>query len=104
MHRHNSRSLGKCLSRWDYQEVVRVSSTVFERVQGVVSEQLGVDPEKVTPDAEFVQDLNADSLDLVELIMQLEEEFGVEISDEQAESIVTVGDAMEFIQEHTAAK
>lgn len=79
-------------------------SSVFERVQGVVSEQLGVDLEKVTADAEFVQDLNADSLDLVELIMQLEEEFGVEISDEQAESIVTVGDALEFIQEHTAAK
>ncbi len=81
-----------------------MSSSVFERVQNVVSEQLGVDSDKVTPDAEFVQDLNADSLDLVELIMQLEEEFGVEISDEQAESIVTVGDAMEFIQEHTAAK
>jgi acyl carrier protein len=55
-------------------------------------------------EAEFVQDLNADSLDLVELIMQLEEEFGVEISDEQAESIVTVGDAFEFIQEHGEGK
>ena len=81
-----------------------MSSSVFERVQNVVSEQLGVDPEKVTPDAEFVQDLNADSLDLVELIMQLEEEFSVEISDEQAESIVTVGDALEFIQEHADAE
>jgi acyl carrier protein len=80
-----------------------VDST-FERVQGVVSEQLGVEPEKVTLDAEFVQDLNADSLDLVELIMQLEEEFGIEISDEQAENIQTVGDAVEFIQEHMAAK
>jgi len=81
-----------------------VSSSVFERVQNVVSEQLGVDLEKVTMEAEFVQDLNADSLDLVELIMQLEEEFGVEISDEQAESIVTVGDAFEFIQEHGEGK
>lgn len=81
-----------------------MSSSVFERVQSVVSEQLGVDLDKVTPEAEFVQDLNADSLDLVELIMQLEEEFGVEISDEQAESIVTVGDAFEFIQEHGAGK
>jgi acyl carrier protein len=81
-----------------------VSSSVFERVQSVVSEQLGVDLDKVTPEAEFVQDLNADSLDLVELIMQLEEEFGVEISDEQAESIVTVGDAFEFIQEHGEGK
>lgn len=80
------------------------SSSVIERVRGVVAEQLGVDPEKVTLDAEFVQDLNADSLDLVELIMQLEEEFGVEISDEEAENIVTVGDALEYIQEHTAAK
>ncbi|HVX30115.1 MAG TPA: acyl carrier protein [Nitrolancea sp.] len=81
-----------------------MSSSVFERVQSVVSEQLGVDLDKVTMEAEFVQDLNADSLDLVELIMQLEEEFGVEISDEQAESIVTVGDAFEFIQEHGEGK
>lgn len=89
----------------DNREVVGVSSSsVFDRVQNVVSEQLGVDSDKVTPDAEFVQDLNADSLDLVELIMQLEEEFGVEISDEEAENIVTVGDALEYIQEHTAAK
>lgn len=80
-----------------------MSSSLFERVQGVVAEQLGVEPEKVTTDAEFVQDLNADSLDLVELIMQLEEEFGVEISDEEAENIKTVGDALEYIQEHTAA-
>lgn len=75
-------------------------SATFDRVQAIVAEQLGVDPEKVTPDAEFVQDLNADSLDLVELIMSLEEEFGVEISDEDAEKIVKVSDAMEFIQEH----
>ncbi len=80
-----------------------MSSSLFERVQGVVAEQLGVEPEKVTTDAEFVQDLNADSLDLVELIMQLEEEFGVEISDEEAENIKTVGDALEYIQEHSAA-
>ena len=75
-------------------------ASVFERVQSVVSDQLGVEPEKVTPDAEFIQDLNADSLDLVEMIMRLEEEFGVEISDEEAENITTVGDAIEFLQEH----
>lgn len=83
-------------------EVVALSAT-FDKLQTIVAEQLGVDPEKVTPDAEFVQDLNADSLDLVELIMSLEEEFGVEISDEEAEKIVKVSDAMEFIQEHDGA-
>jgi acyl carrier protein len=77
-----------------------VSDELFQRVQGVVAEQLGVEPEKVTRDAEFVQDLNADSLDLVELIMQLEEEFGIEISDEEATNIVSVGDAIDFIQEN----
>ena len=78
-------------------------SATFDKLQAIVAEQLGVDAEKVTPDAEFVQDLNADSLDLVELIMSLEEEFGVEISDEDAEKIVKVSDAMEYIQEHDGA-
>lgn len=75
-------------------------SATFDRVQAIVSEQLGVDQDKVVPEAEFVQDLNADSLDLVELIMSLEEEFGVEISDEEAERIVKVSDALEFIEDH----
>lgn len=75
-------------------------SATFDRVQAIVSEQLGVDQDKVVPEAEFVQDLNADSLDLVELIMSLEEEFGIEISDEEAERIVKVSDAMEFIEDH----
>ncbi len=78
-------------------------SATFDRVQAIIAEQLGVDAEKVTPDAEFVQDLNADSLDLVELIMSLEEEFGVEISDEDAEKIVKVSDAMEYIDENQNA-
>jgi acyl carrier protein len=78
-------------------------SATFERVQAIIAEQLGVDAEKVTPDAEFVQDLNADSLDLVELIMSLEEEFGVEISDEDAEKIVKVSDAMEYIDDNQSA-
>ena len=77
-------------------------SATYDKLQAIVAEQLGVDLEKVTPDAEFVQDLNADSLDLVELIMSLEEEFGVEISDEDAEKIVKVSDAMEYIQDHDA--
>ncbi|RIK47261.1 MAG: acyl carrier protein [Chloroflexi bacterium] len=76
-------------------------SAVLERVQAIVSEQLGVEPEKVVPEAEFVADLNADSLDLVELIMTLEEEFGIEISDEEAEKIVKVSDALEFIEEQS---
>jgi len=73
---------------------------IFQKLKGIVVEQLGVDEEDVTMDASFVEDLNADSLDLVELIMSLEEEFGLEISDEQAEQIATVNDAVEFIVEH----
>jgi acyl carrier protein len=74
--------------------------TTFERLKKIIVEQLGVDEEEVTPQASFVEDLNADSLDLVELIMSLEEEFGTEISDEDAEKIQKVSDAVEFIEEH----
>jgi len=74
--------------------------TTFERLKKIIVEQLGVDEEEVTPQASFVEDLNADSLDLVELIMSLEEEFGMEISDEDAERIQKVNDAVEFIEEH----
>ena len=74
--------------------------TTFERLKTIIVEQLGVDEEEVTPQASFVEDLNADSLDLVELIMSLEEEFGMEISDEDAEKIQKVSDAVEFIEEH----
>ena len=74
--------------------------TTFERLKKIIVEQLGVDEEEVTPQASFVEDLNADSLDLVELIMSLEEEFGMEISDEDAEKIQKVSDAVEFIAEH----
>jgi acyl carrier protein len=76
------------------------TSTIYDRLKGIVTEQLGVDEEEVTPEASFVDDLNADSLDLVELIMSLEEEFGLEISDEDAEKILTVGDAANYIEEH----
>jgi acyl carrier protein len=79
-------------------------ATVFERVRAIVCEQLGVDEDQVTPTTSFVEDLNADSLDLVELIMALEEEFGdeaqIEISDEDAEKIVTVQDAVDYLKEH----
>ncbi|MEP7081538.1 MAG: acyl carrier protein [Chloroflexota bacterium] len=74
--------------------------TTFERLKKIIVEQLGVDEEEVTTTASFVEDLNADSLDLVELIMSLEEEFGMEISDEDAERIQKVSDAVEYIEEH----
>jgi acyl carrier protein len=74
--------------------------TTFDRLKKIIVEQLGVDEEEVTAQASFVDDLNADSLDLVELIMSLEEEFGMEISDEDAEKIQKVSDAVEYIEEH----
>jgi len=79
-------------------------STVFERVRKIIVEQLGVEDDEVVPTASFVDDLNADSLDLVELIMTMEEEFGsadkpIEISDEDAEKIVTVQDAVDYIKD-----
>lgn len=72
--------------------------TVEERVKDVVVAQLGVDPSEVKPEASFVDDLGADSLDTVELLMALEEEFGLEIADEDAEKIKTVGDTTEFVK------
>jgi acyl carrier protein len=77
-------------------------ASVYERLQSIVAEQLGVEPDQVVREAEFVQDLNADSLDMVELVMSLEEEFGVEISDDEVENIRTVGDAVDYIDEHAA--
>ena len=74
--------------------------TTFDRLKKIIVEQLGVDEEEVTAQASSVEDLNADSLDLVELIMSLEEEFGMEISDEDAERIQKVSDAVEYIEEH----
>jgi acyl carrier protein len=75
-------------------------SEIEPRLRKIIVDNLGVDEAEVVPTANFVDDLNADSLDLVELIMSLEEEFGIEISDEAAEKIKTVGDAIEYIQEH----
>ena len=71
-----------------------------EKVKKIIVEQLGVEAEEVTPEAKFIEDLGADSLDTVELIMALEEEFGIEIPDEDAEKIVTVKDATEYIKSH----
>lgn len=69
----------------------------FERIRNIIVDQLGVDPSDVTMEASFRDDLEADSLDLVELIMAFEEEFGGEISDEEAQKIQTVGDAVRFL-------
>ncbi|HET6781725.1 MAG TPA: acyl carrier protein [bacterium] len=73
---------------------------VFDRVKGIVVDQLGVAAEEVKSEASFVEDLGADSLDVVELVMALEEEFGIEIPDEQAEKIATVGEAVKYIEAH----
>jgi acyl carrier protein len=76
--------------------------SVEKRVKEIIVEQLGVNESEVTPEAKFVDDLGADSLDLVELVMALEEEYNIEISDEEAEKIQTVGDAIEYIQAHVS--
>jgi acyl carrier protein len=72
--------------------------TIDEQVSAIVAEKLGVDRAEVTPDAVFIDDLGADSLDLVELIMAMEEEFGFEIADDEAEKLRTVGDVINFIK------
>ncbi len=77
-------------------------NSIEERVKKIVIEHLGVDKEKVANDASFIDDLGADSLDTVELVMAFEEEFGVEIPDDAAETILTVGDAVRFLSKNTA--
>ncbi|ABY93008.1 acyl carrier protein [Thermoanaerobacter thermohydrosulfuricus] len=70
---------------------------IFEKVRDIIAEQLGIDPEEITMESSFIDDLGADSLDIVELIMALEEEFDIEIPDEDAEKIKTVGDVVEYL-------
>ncbi len=77
---------------------------VAEKVKGIIVEQLGVDEEEVTSDASFVDDLGADSLDTVELVMAFEEEFGLEIPDEDAEKITRVKEAVDYIESHGKKK
>ncbi len=79
-----------------------MAATVEERVKKIVVEQLGVKPEDVNNSASFVDDLGADSLDTVELVMALEEEFDTEISDEEAEKITTIQEAIDFVKSHSA--
>jgi acyl carrier protein len=78
--------------------------SVEERVMKIIVEQLGVNADEVTTESAFVEDLGADSLDTVELVMAFEEEFDLEIPDEDAEKIATVGDAVKYIDEHAAKK
>lgn len=77
--------------------------SVFERVKKIIIEQLGVDEDQVAPEASFTDDLGADSLDTVELVMALEQEFNMEIPDEDAEKITTVSQAVKYIQDHLEA-
>jgi acyl carrier protein len=72
---------------------------IDQRVKDIIVEQLGVKPEQVTPEAKFIEDLGADSLDTVELVMALEEEFGIEVPDEQAEKLQSVGDVIKYIED-----
>ena len=77
---------------------------VQEKITEIIVEQLGVKPEEVVPEASFVDDLGADSLDTVEVVMAFEEEFGAEIPDEDAEKLQTVGDAIKYVEEKTSQK
>ena len=81
-----------------------MAESVNDRVRAIIAEQLGVKLEEVTDTASFIEDLGADSLDTVELVMALEEEFGIEIPDEDAEKMVTVGDSIKYIEQKAAAK
>jgi len=75
-------------------------SDITSRVKAIIADKLGVDESEVTPEASFTNDLGADSLDIVELIMEFEKEFNIGIPDDQAEKISTVGDAIKYIEEH----
>ena len=79
-------------------------ANTFDEVKAIIVDLLGVDGAKVKPEARFREDLEADSLDLVELVMAFEDKFGAEISDEQAQKIITVGDAVKFVEEQQAKK
>lgn len=76
-----------------------MADNISEKVKDIIVEQLGVNPEQVTPEAKFIEDLGADSLDTVELVMAFEEEFGIDVPDEEAEKLQSVGDVVRYIEE-----
>jgi len=76
--------------------------SIEEKVKDIIVEQLGVNPEQVTPQASFIEDLGADSLDIVELVMAFEEEFGVDVPDEASEKLQTVGDVIKYIEDKSS--
>ncbi len=80
-----------------------MATQIEAKVRSIVAEQLGVGEDEIKPESSFIEDLGADSLDIVELVMAMEEEFEVEIPDEEAENIKTVGDAIKYINEHKKA-
>lgn len=80
-----------------------MSESIGQRVREIVGNELGVEPEKVTPEASFVEDLGADSLDTVELVMAFEEEFGIDIPDEDAEQMATVGEAIRYLESNSGS-
>jgi acyl carrier protein len=84
--------------------IFMADKSIEEKVKDIIVEQLGVNPEQVTPQASFIEDLGADSLDIVELVMAFEEEFSVEVPDEDAEKLQTVGDVIKYIQERAKPK
>jgi len=75
-------------------------TNIEQKVRDIIVEQLGVNAEQVTPEAKFIEDLGADSLDTVELVMAFEEEFGIEVPDEEAEKLLTVGNVVQYIEDH----
>jgi acyl carrier protein len=84
---------------WHKTGIIMSDKPIDQRVKDIIVEQLGVKPDQVTPEAKFIEDLGADSLDTVELVMALEEEFGIEVPDEQAEKLQSVGDVTKYIEE-----
>jgi acyl carrier protein len=85
------------------EEVNRMAAFSEDKVKEIIAKELEVDAKQLVPEAKFIEDLGADSLDIVELVMALEEEFGVDIPDEDADKLKTVGDAMKYLQEHASA-